>query len=93
MLTTIDNPFSPFLDYDNWLSFDESKGYNTNQILARNCLVLNDLTEQQQEEEIESAIDFIVGSGLYPLHVKIEEKDEIKIDNERIEKAFKILRQ
>ena len=29
MLTTIDNPFNPFTNFDDWYAFDTSKGYNT----------------------------------------------------------------
>ena len=27
MLTTIDNPFDPFEQFDEWLMFDKQKGY------------------------------------------------------------------
>ena len=35
MLTTIDNPYSPFTQFDEWLEFDTLKGYNTCGYLAR----------------------------------------------------------
>ena len=35
MLTTIDNPFSPKTEYDNWRQWDVDKGYHTEQYLAR----------------------------------------------------------
>ena len=35
MLTTIDNPFDPFTQFDDWLRFDEEKGYHTCQFLAK----------------------------------------------------------
>ena len=35
MITTIDNPFNPFTQYDEWLAFDEQMGYYTNNYLAR----------------------------------------------------------
>lgn len=34
-LTTKDNPFSYFDQYDEWLVFDEDKGYFTNALVAR----------------------------------------------------------
>lgn len=35
MLTTIDNPFNPKLDYDKWKEWDEENGYNTESFIAR----------------------------------------------------------
>ena len=35
MLTTIDNPFNPFVDFDNWFLFDIEKDYYTLSKLAR----------------------------------------------------------
>ena len=26
LITTVDNPFDPFTDFDNWYRYDESKG-------------------------------------------------------------------
>lgn len=34
-LTTLDNPFSPFDDFERWTWYDERQGYNTNQLIAR----------------------------------------------------------
>ena len=35
MLTTEDNPFNPFTQWDDWYFYDLSKGYNTCERLAR----------------------------------------------------------
>lgn len=35
MLTTIDNPFNPKTDYDNWKQWDQDHGYNTEEYIAR----------------------------------------------------------
>ena len=35
MITTFDNPFDPFYQFDEWLLFDNMKGYNTCGHLAR----------------------------------------------------------
>ena len=34
-LTTKDNPYSFFKEYDEWNAFDEDKGYFTNALVAR----------------------------------------------------------
>ena len=35
MLTTIDNPYNPFTNFDEWWAFDISHGYNTCAYLSR----------------------------------------------------------
>ena len=35
MLSTIDNPFNPFDDFDSWFHYDIEKGYNSCSYLAR----------------------------------------------------------
>ena len=35
MVTTKDNPFDPFEDYDEWNRYDQDKGYNTQSYLSR----------------------------------------------------------
>lgn len=35
VITTIDNPYNPKKDYEKWLEFDHSKGYNTSELLDR----------------------------------------------------------
>ena len=35
LLTTKDNEFNPFTDYDNWKQFDQEYGYNTEAYVMR----------------------------------------------------------
>ncbi len=35
MLTTLDNPFDPFSQFDEWYAWDERAGYHTTSFLAR----------------------------------------------------------
>lgn len=35
VLTTIDNPYNPKTDYDNWKTWDEDNGYDTEAFVAR----------------------------------------------------------
>ena len=49
MLTTVDNPFNPFDDFDSWLLFDKEKGYDSCERLAR----LLEITEEMSQKEIE----------------------------------------
>ena len=60
MLTTFDNPYDPFTQFDLWFLFDVEKGYNSCSKLARIAKISDDLTEQETNEEIERAIDEII---------------------------------
>ena len=59
-LTTVDNPFDPFKDFDKWFLFDIVKGHNSCDYLASIATTSDQLTDKENETEIERAIDEIV---------------------------------
>ena len=79
MLTTIDNPFNPFKDFDSWFLFDVEKGYNSCAYLARISKTSNEFTEQEEDEEIERAIDEIIKYDFMNIYVKVKEDTETTI--------------
>lgn len=60
MLTTIDNPFDPFEQFDSWFMFDVEKGYYSCSYLARIARTSNSLSDKENEDELERAIDEII---------------------------------
>ena len=62
-LTTVDNPYSPITEFEAWFNFDTQKGYNSSQYLARIARTSDQLSEKENENEIENAIDEIVKYG------------------------------
>ena len=76
MITTKDNPFSPFKDFDNWFRFDVEKGYHSSAYLARIAKTSDALTEQENDEEIERAIDEIIHYDFLGIYKKVYEKDD-----------------
>lgn len=60
MLTTYDNPYNPFTQYEEWFQFDMIKGYNTTNYLGRIVNIDANMTDKQIDNEIERAIDDIV---------------------------------
>ena len=56
LLTTIDNPFNPFTDFDNWNDFDVAHGYHTCSYLARIAKTSIELSDEDNEEAINSAV-------------------------------------
>ena len=71
MLTTIDNPFDPFKDFDHWYAYDVSKGYNSCSYLARIACTSEALSDDLNEREIERAIDEICEININGLYRKV----------------------
>lgn len=71
MLTTVDNPFDPRTDYDSWNTYDEQMGYYTSAFLARVAKTSDDLSELDQSNAIEDAIEEIVKENVLGLYRKI----------------------
>ena len=59
-LTTFDNPYDPFMQFDRWFLYDVGRGYNSCSFLARIAKTSDSLSEEENELEIERAIDEIV---------------------------------
>lgn len=76
MLTTIDNPFDPFTQFDSWFQFDEEKGYHTCQFLAKIARTSSNMSDLDYEREIERAIDEIVRFNVRGIDKKVT-KDSI----------------
>ena len=71
MLTTVDNPYSPFDDWNSWLSWDMAAGYNTSGLLARIAVVSEELSEADVEGAIQAAIEEIVQENVSGMHTKV----------------------
>lgn len=74
MLTTIDNPYDPFKQFDSWYQFDESHGYHSSGLLARIVNNSKDLSEPDQDQAIEDAIDEIVFENVSGMHRKVTQE-------------------
>lgn len=72
MLTTIDNPYNPFDNFNEWFMYDVSKGYNTCSLLARISNVTDDMTQKEEEEEIKRAINDIIIHDVMDRYIKVE---------------------
>lgn len=71
MLTTIDNPYDPFTDFDNWYNYDELKGYHTCSYLARIANTSSSLSDELNSIEIEAAIDEICELNINGIYRKV----------------------
>lgn len=77
LLTTIDNPFDPFAQWDEWFEWDAAAGYNTPGLLARIAHVSDDLSEGDQHVIIQNAIDDCVRENVLGVLTKVKRGDPI----------------
>ena len=78
MLTTIDNPYDPYTQYDEWLSHDEQAGYHTNEYLARIANTSPTMTEGEEGAAIDAAMDKIINIDPFGLYIKVDKKAEFR---------------
>lgn len=71
MLTTVDNPFDPFTQWSAWLAWDTNAGYYTPALLARVSITSDELSEADQHDAIQNAIDEIVSLNASGMHRKV----------------------
>ena len=74
-LTTFDNPFDPFEQFDQWFLFDVEKGYNSSSRLARIAKISDEMTEKEVNEETERAIDEIIYYDFMNIYKKVYRKE------------------
>ena len=71
MLTTKDNPYNPFDNFDSWYMFDMDKGYNSSAYLDRIARTSDALSNEENMAEIERAIDEIILYDVQDLYRKV----------------------
>lgn len=58
--STDDNPYNPFTHFDEWYAYDTSHNHNSLGIMARLARQSPGLTDEENSQEIEQAIDVMV---------------------------------
>ena len=71
MLTTTDNPYNPFTEFDAWYAFDARQGYHTPGFLARIIVSSPNLSEVDDDYAAELAIDEIVRENVLGIYKKV----------------------
>lgn len=72
MLTTVDNPYNPFEQFSSWFLFDVEKGYNTSAYLGRIARTSDQLSEEENNLEVERAIDEIIKYDFKNIYKKVK---------------------
>ena len=76
MLTTIDNPYDPFEQFDSWYMYDMDKGYNSCAYLDRIARTSDSLTEEENDKEIERAINEIIKYDFMNIYTKAKREND-----------------
>ena len=74
MLTTIDNPYNPFKQFDSWFLFDVEKGYNTCAYLDRIAKTSDQLSDTENDEELERAMNEIISNDFMNIYKKVKKE-------------------
>lgn len=75
-LTTWDNPYNPIDDFESWFSFEVEQGYNTSGLLARVARTSPMLSDEENNDEVNRAIDEILKNDPICLYRKIKEGEK-----------------
>ena len=71
MLTTFDNPYDPFEQFTSWFLFDVEKGYDSCAYLGRIARTSDQLSEEENDLEVERAIDEIIKYDFRNIYKKV----------------------
>lgn len=74
-LTTEDNPFSPFTDFDNWYEFDERNGYHSCSLLGRLARTSRDLSDEDNDLELLNTMKEICRLNFSGVHKIVYKED------------------
>lgn len=100
MLTTVDNPYNPFIQFDEWRAFDEGKGYYSLEYLGRIAKTSHELSDSDYDLAVNKAIDEILYFNVLGIYQKVsednfeeiksrelteEQKESLKLLNEALE--------
>ena len=73
MLTTFGNPYNPFDEFTSWFMFDEEKGYHSCAYLGRIAKTSEQLSDEENAQEIERAIDEIIKYDFQNIYKKVKQ--------------------
>ena len=76
MLTTKDNPFDPFDQFDDWFNFDEQQGYHTCSYLGRIVRTSDEMSDEQVSKEVNRAVDEILRYDFAGIYKKVKRVPE-----------------
>lgn len=75
MLTTVDNPYNPATQFDEWNTWDQTKGYHTLSLMARIARTSEELSDAINNYEIDKAINEIIKFDVLGVYKRVHVED------------------
>lgn len=79
MLTTKDNPYSPFDQFELWQMYDIEMGYQSCERLGKIIKLEDDMSDVEKEEAMDRAIDEIIKHDPLGIYVRATENSTYPI--------------
>lgn len=77
-LSTVDNPYNPFTQWEDWLNYDLTAQHDTCAVLSRHCYTSDMLTDEENRAEVNRAIDEIVAMDPTNQFIKVYEDGTVE---------------
>lgn len=87
MLTTIDNPFNPFVNFDAWYGYDITQGHHTSEYIARLMVDSQLMTDEERTEEYDSAIQWILDTDVLGKYIRITKDNADSIISKNMKRS------
>lgn len=71
LLTTTDNPYNPHTHWVQWYAWDTKAGYDTCALLSRLTITSDDMSESDQDQAIEFAMNSIIEQKAFGSYIKV----------------------
>jgi hypothetical protein len=77
MLSTSDNPYNPWTEFDQWRTWDEQSEYYTLSYLARITRTSHELSELDESQAIDIAIQEILDENITGMYIRVPMPSEL----------------
>ena len=84
MLTTIDNPWHPFTNFDEWMTYDHEMGYDTVCYLDRIANASEELSDNDYDAAILEGMKEICELNVLGIYKLIHKDDVIDLEKARL---------
>lgn len=82
-VTTLDNPYDYFTQFDEWYAFDTEKGYNTCAYIARIANTSKEMSDADYEQAVNDAVDEIVRLNITGNYKRVRQKEPKNVKTQK----------